>query len=266
MIPDRIVARRVTCPAMGTLTNSLRSVLTFAVGIPVTAACAVVVILHTLLRPPGGLLDRVPGFWGRTWCRVAGVKLTVEGLERIDPEQAYVVISNHQSAFDIFAHFAALPVPIRFLAKQELFKIPLFGAAMRRIGIVEVDRGAGRATHQAVNRGAAANMSLGRSLMIYPEGTRSRDGAMLPFKKGAFAIARNLGVPIVPTAITGSREVWSPGSKMIRAGHITVTILDPISTENMTLRDLSGLTEHAHSLIAKVADVEATPEPSDSLR
>lgn len=249
---------------MRTLTSGIRSALTFAVGIPATAACAVAVILHTLFRPPGGLLDRIPGFWGRTWCRGAGVKLTVEGLKRIDPNQAYVVISNHQSAFDIFAHFATLPVPIRFLAKQELFKIPVFGAAMRRIGIVEVDRGAGRATHQAVNRGAAANMKLGRSLMIYPEGTRSRDGAMLPFKKGAFAIARNLGVPILPTAITGSREVWSPGSKMIRPGHITVTILDPISTENMKLRDLGGLTEQARSVIAEVADVEAAAEPSDS--
>ncbi len=249
---------------MGTLARGLRSSFTFAVGIPLTAFCAVVVILHTLFRPPGGLLERVPGFWGRTWCRAAGVKLTVEGLERIDPRQAYVVISNHQSAFDIFAHFAALPVPIRFLAKQELFKIPVFGTAMRRMGIVEVDRGAGRATHQAVNRGAAQNMALGRSLMIYPEGTRSRDGAMLPFKKGAFAIARNLGVPIVPTAITGSRQAWGPGSKIIRPGHITVTILDPISTENMTLRDLGGLTEQAHALIAKVADPEAAAEPSDS--
>jgi len=249
---------------MGTLARGLRSSLAFAVGIPLTAGCAVAVILHTLLRPPGGLLDRIPGLWGRTWCRVAGVELTVEGLERIDPKQAYVVISNHQSAFDIFAHFAALPVPIRFLAKQELFRIPLFGAAMRRIGIVEVDRGAGRATHQAVNRGAAQNMKLGRSLMIYPEGTRSRDGAMLPFKKGAFAIARNLSVPIVPTAITGSRQVWSPGSKIIRPGHITVTIMDPISTDNMTLRDLGDLTEQAYSLIASVADTRAIREPSDS--
>ena len=249
---------------MGTLARGLRSSLTFAVGIPLTAACAVAVILHTLLRPPGGLLDRIPSFWGRTWCRAAGVKLTVEGLERIDPKQAYVVISNHQSAFDIFSHFAALPVPIRFLAKQELFKIPLFGAAMRRIGIVEVDRGAGRATHQAVNRGAADNMKLGRSLMIYPEGTRSRDGAMLPFKKGAFAIARNLSVPIVPTAITGSRQVWSPGSKMIRPGNITVTIMDPIPTDNMTLRDLGDLTEQAYSLIASVADTRAVREPTDS--
>ena len=249
---------------MSTLAHALRSALTFTVGIPFTAACALVVIVYTLVRPAGGLLDRIPGVWSRVWCSVAGVRITVEGLEHVDTEQPYVVISNHQSGFDIFAHFAALPVPIRFLAKQELFKIPLFGAAMRRIGIVEVDRGAGRATHQAVNRGAAHNMGLGRSLMIYPEGTRSRDGAMLPFKKGAFAIARNLGAPILPTAITGSRQVWRPGSKMIRPGRITVTILEPISTENMTLRDLGGLTEQAHSTIAKVADVEATPEPSDS--
>ncbi len=249
---------------MRTLAHGLRSSLTFVIGIPLTAACAVAAILHTLLRPPGGLLDRIPHFWGRTWCRAAGVKLTVEGLERIDTNQVYVVISNHQSAFDIFAHFAALPVPIRFLAKRELFKIPVFGMAMRRLGIVEVDRGAGRATHQAVNRGAAHNMALGRSLMIYPEGTRSRDGAMLPFKKGAFAIARNLRAPILPTAITGSREVWSPGSKMIRPGHITVTILDPVSTENMTLRDLGGLTNQAFSAIARVADIEATAEPSDN--
>lgn len=236
------------------MAHGLRSALTFAVGIPFTAVCAVAVILHTLMRPPGGWIDRIPGLWSRVWCGVAGVRVTVEGLEHIDTEQPYVVISNHQSGFDIFAHFAALPVPIRFLAKQELFKIPLFGLAMRKIGIVEVDRGAGRAAHEAVNRGAAENMRLGRSLMVYPEGTRSRDGNMLPFKKGAFSIARNLRMPILPTAITGSRAVWSPGSKLIRPGRIRVTILDPISTEGLTLRDLDGLSKEAYARIAEVVE------------
>ena len=166
------------------------------------------------------------------------------------------MVSNHQSSFDIFVHFAVMPVPIRFLAKTELFKIPLFGTAMRKFGIVEVDRSAGRAAHQAVNQGAAEAMRLGRSLMIYPEGTRSRDGTMLPFKKGAFYIARNLRLPVLPVAITGTRAIWEPGSKLMRSGSVKVTVMEPISTEGLNLRDIDGLRNQAFAMIAGVVEAE----------
>lgn len=236
---------------MKDLLAALRAGVTFVVAIPYTAVAALVVVAITVIRPTSGTLDRVARAWGRAWCWAAGVKLVVEGIEHIDPKRSYVIVSNHQSAFDIFAHFAALPVPIRFLAKTELFKIPLFGLAMKRIGMVEVDRGAGRAAHQAINEGARQTMERGWSLMIYPEGTRPRDGVMLPFKKGAFSIARNVRAPVVPTAIIGSRAVWKPKTKLIRSGQITVKIMPPISTEGLMIYELEGLKNRVHAMIAE---------------
>lgn len=236
---------------MKDLLGGLRAGVTFAVAIPYTVFAAVVVVTISLIRPTSATLDRVARAWGRMWCWASGVKLVVEGLEHIDPESSYVIVSNHQSAFDIFAHFAALPVPIRFLAKTELFKIPLFGLAMKQIGMVEVDRGAGRAAHQAINQGAKRTMDRGWSLMIYPEGTRPRDGVMLPFKKGAFSIARNVGAPVVPTAIIGSRAVWKPKTKLIRSGQVTVKIMPPISTEGLMIYELERLKNRVHAMIAE---------------
>jgi len=236
---------------MKDLLAALRAGVTFTVAIPCTALAAVMVVAITLIRPTSAALDRIARSWGRMWCWAAGVKLVVEGLEHIDPKNSYVIVSNHQSAFDIFAHFPALPVPIRFLAKAELFKIPLFGLAMRRIGMVEVDRGAGRAAHQAINEGARRTMDRGWSLMIYPEGTRPRDGMMLPFKKGAFSIARNVRAPVVPTAIIGSRAVWKPKTKVIRSGEVTVRIMPPISTEGLMIYELEGLKNQVHAMIAE---------------
>jgi len=239
---------------MRSLLSGVRAALTFAVGIPITAICAVMVILITLVRPTSPVLDAIARFWGRTWCWASGVKLVVEGLEHVEPNKAYVVVSNHRSAFDIFAHFAAMPFPIRFLAKSELFKIPLFGMAMSRIGMVEVDRKAGRAAHYAINEGARKTMERGWSLMIYPEGTRPRDGVMLPFKKGAFSIARKLGAPILPTAIIGSRAVWKPKTKIIRSGRVTVKIMEPIPTEGVRIYEVDGLRNRAHTQIGEAVD------------
>lgn len=232
----------------------VRATATFAVAIPITAICAVIVILITFVRPTSPALDAIARFWGRTWCWTSGVKLVVEGLEHVTPKTAYVVVSNHRSAFDIFAHFAAMPFPIRFLAKTELFKIPLFGMAMSRIGMVAVDRKAGRAAHYAINEGAKRTMERGWSLMIYPEGTRPRDGVMLPFKKGAFSIARKVGAPILPTAIVGSRAVWKPKTKLIRSGRVTVKIMEPIPTEGMMIYELDGLRDRVRAQIGEAVD------------
>lgn len=238
---------------MRNLRYGLRTAVVFAAVVPVTIVYAVAAILISLVRPATPVLNSITRSWGRLWCRTAGVKLEVEGLEHIDLGQAYVVVSNHRSAFDVFTHFAVLPIPIRFLAKKELFRIPLFGPAMRRIGIVEVDRSGGRATHQSINSGARRNMEQGRSLMIYPEGTRPRDGVMMPFKKGAFSIARNLEAPVLPTAVTGSREVWKPGAKLIRPGKITVKVMEPIPTEGMKMHELEGLRDRVYGLVSEAA-------------
>lgn len=180
---------------------------------------------------------------------LAGVRLTVVGLDNVDTDRSYVVVSNHLSGFDIMAHFAGLPIPIRFLAKTELFKIPIFGRAMRSIGIVEVDRGAGRSIHEHINTTATDAVAKGRSLIIYPEGTRPRDGQLGRFKKGAFTIATAMDLPVLPTAIVGSYEVWAPESKVIRPGEITITVMPPIETTDMGPKEVDGLRSEVRGLI-----------------
>lgn len=240
-------------PMRGVL-HALRAAATFAVAIPVTVLVAAAVIAIAMKSPTSSSLDRVLRIWGRTWCWAAGVELVVEGLEHIEADQLYVVVSNHPSNFDTLAYFAVLPVPIRFLAKTELFKIPIFGMAMRKLGMVEVNRGSGRAAYRAIIQGARKIIEHGWSLMVYPEGTRSRDGVTLGFKKGAFSIARNLKAPILPTAISGSRAVWKPNSKLIRPGKITIKIMPPIPTEGMMTYELDGLRNLVHAQITEAVE------------
>ncbi len=234
---------------MRTVRDALRTAVTFFVMIPLTGVYAALVWIMATRRQDDPRVERLVRSWSRMCMRMAGVKLQVSGADQVDPSRSYVVVSNHLSGFDIMAHFAALPVPIRFLAKTELFKIPIFGRAMRAIGIVEVDRGAGRSIHEHINTTAKAAVSRGLSLIIYPEGTRPRDGVMRPFKKGAFTIATSMALPVLPAAITGSRHVWRPGGLMIRSGVIDVAIMPPIETEGMGPADVEQLRERVHGMI-----------------
>ena len=237
----------------------LRSGLTYAVMAAVTIVYGLTVIIVGLLRPASPLMDRLAAGWGRTFCRVAGVRLTVTGLENIQPGVSYAVVSNHLSNFDTMSHLAGLPLPIRFLAKAELFRIPVFGAALRAVGMVRVNREGGRAELGSINRDAAREVRLGRSLMIYPEGTRPRDGRMKKFKKGAFVIAHELQAPVLPTAIVGSREVWAPGAKLICSGPIRVTVMPPRPTAGLDRAQLNQLIAEVEATVRAAAEPDGKP-------
>ncbi len=157
----------------------------------------------------------------------SGCPLEVQGAELVDPKRSYVVVANHLSVLDIMACFLAVPVPIRFLAKKELFRIPILAPAMRAIGIVEVDRSARSAIHEQVNRQARELVASGRSLIIYPEGTRSRDGELRPFKKGAFTMAVAGGIPVLPLTIAGTYRAWPPGRLLVTGGRTIKAVIDP---------------------------------------
>lgn len=227
-----------------------RSILTISVMIPATAAYAALVWLLAVRRADDPRIESAAKSWAQQWFRLSGATLSVSGTENVDPSRSYVIVSNHQSAFDIFSHFIVFPLPIRYLAKKELFRIPIFGSALRAIGIVEVDRMAGGSVHAHINRSAKEAINLGRSLIVYPEGTRPRDGVMRPFKKGAFTIAASMGTPILPTAITGSRKVWRPTTRVIRPGHIHVEIYPPIETAGLTGKEIDELRDRVHSIIS----------------
>jgi 1-acyl-sn-glycerol-3-phosphate acyltransferase len=237
---------------MKSIGTAIRSAFTWGTALPATFAIAAMLWVYSLFRPASPVLDALTRLWGRTCLRLAGVTLNVEGLEHVDKATSYVVVSNHVSGFDIMAHFAALPISIRFLAKTELFKIPIFGQAMRSIGIVEVDRDGGPSIHDHINTSATDAVAKGRSLIIYPEGTRPRDGNLQQFKKGAFTIATSMDLPILPTAITGSYEVWPADSKIIRPGTITVTVLPAIPTDELGPTEVEALRTQVHERIERV--------------
>src|SRR3990170_1362266 len=134
-----------------------------------------------------------------------------------------------------------LPVSVRFLAKKELFGVPVLGGAMRAIHIVETDRSAGPMAHRDINEQVTRVVAEGLSLVIYPEGTRSKDAEMMPFKKGAFRIAIDNGMPMVPVTITGSETVWEPGGKRIFGGDVRLVIHEPIPTAGLDAEDIDEL-------------------------
>ena len=238
------------------MVDVLRAGVTWGMVLPATFLFAGLIWAIAAAKPSSRVPDGLVRSWARTCLRLAGVKLDTEGIDHVNTDTSYVVVSNHLSGFDIVSHFAALPIPIRFLAKTELFKVPVFGRAMRAIGMIEVNRGAGSSIHEHINATATEAVAKGRSLIIYPEGTRPRDGLLQGFKKGAFTIATAMDLPILPSAITGSREVWAPGSKIIRPGTITVRVMPSIQTAALDQRDVDGLRAEVHEMIGRALSTQ----------
>jgi 1-acyl-sn-glycerol-3-phosphate acyltransferase len=234
----------------------LRTVFTWVVGVVATMVAAPLVLIIAVFTSTSPMIDRIIRIWARMWLLASGTRLTVVGEENIDRDHSYVVVANHLSTLDIMTCLLAVPVPIRFLAKKELFQIPLFAQAMRAIGIIEVDRSARSAVHARVNEQAEQLIAAKRSLIIFPEGTRPRDGAMRPFKKGAFTMAISARLPIIPVTIQGSFEAFPPGREWIHGGHITAYIDPPLETTGMTHADTGALRDRAYEIIStRVADL-----------
>lgn len=227
-----------------------RTALTYLLGFLATVVAAPVVILLARFRPHSPAIDRFARAWSRVWLVAAGTDLEVSGREHVEAGRSYVVVANHVSNLDIMACFLAIPLPIRFLAKKELFRVPLLAGAMRAIGIVEVDRAARNAVHDQVNTQVRALVEAGRSVIIYPEGTRTRSGELGPFKKGAFTMAVAGGLPVLPVSILGTYQAWPPASPWVRGGSVRVIIDPPLATEHLTQADVASLRDRARALIA----------------
>ncbi len=221
-----------------------------AVATPVVGAIVIGISFFSRSANPGHRLARV---WGRSILAVSGVRVTIRGLERIDPARAYVFMSNHQSNFDIPVLLGHLPVQFRWLAKAELFRIPIFGRAMRAAGYISIDRSNRDAAFESLEQAAARTRS-GASIMIFPEGTRSLDGSLKPFKKGGFVMAITAGVPIVPVAIGGTHAIMPKNTLLIRPRDVTLEILEPIDTAGVTPDGKGLLMERVRAAIGAECD------------
>lgn len=205
------------------------------------------ILLAAARDPNSPWIDRLAGCWARIWVVGAGIRLEVEGLRHIDPAGSYVVVSNHQSNLDPMCHYLSMRMPLRFLAKEELFAIPIFGSAIRSMGMVAVDRS--RPSREQINRQVQQVISQRRSLIIYPEGTRSHDGEVGPFKKGPFAIAIQAGLPVVPVAIDGTFDLWRRETFFIRSGTVRVSIGSSLTTTGLSDEDVPALRDRAREVV-----------------
>jgi 1-acyl-sn-glycerol-3-phosphate acyltransferase len=192
--------------------------------------------------------------WGRLWARggliLAGARLSLHGLKHIPRDRPIILMPNHQSGFDILAMLAGTPIQFRWLAKAELFKIPIFGLTMLRAGYIPIDRSDRRKALVSM-RQAADKIGNGTSVTIFPEGTRTPDGTLQPFKKGGFTLALQSGASLVPVAIKGSFEVMSKNSLRLRPGRIEVTFFPAIEVTNRSDSDLKELMELVRAPIAR---------------
>jgi 1-acyl-sn-glycerol-3-phosphate acyltransferase len=189
--------------------------------------------------------------WARAMLRAAGVKVVLENAEAINPEHPQILVANHVSWFDVVAIAGFVPGAFRFVAKKELERVPVFGPAWKACGHISVDRH----DHQrAVESLAEARRVLERdrpTVILFAEGTRSLDGELRPFKKGAFVLAIQTGVEVVPAAVLGSYEVMRKGSWMIRTGRtVTVRFGAPIPVQGLEMEDRDALTRQAHDAVA----------------
>jgi len=188
--------------------------------------------------------------WGKTALLANRVKVKIEGIEHLNGKGPYIFMSNHQSYYDVFALLGHLPYQFKWLVKKELFSIPYLGWTMSAVGYISIDRGGTRDTVEAMNE-AAQKIRDGMSVTIFPEGSRSPDGSIQPFKKGGFTLAIKSKVPIVPIAIDGSRNIMPKDKFTVTSGEIRMLLDRPIETESYSLKDREILMEKVRETICK---------------
>ena len=236
----------------------------YAVKLVIVIAATVVLSLLTILGGPldanGKRVYRISQLWTWIIVKFSGIRLTVEGLDRLDPKRQYLFVVNHQSNFDIPVLVQSLPqFQLRWIAKKELLWIPFFGWAMWAAKHITVDRADSLDALKSLKL-AKQRIAAGISVVVFPEGTRSTNGKLLPFKRGGFLLALKTKTPIVPVTINGTGKLLARGEWRVRPGAINVTISAPIMAHEFRPGGLRGLSTQVQEIIA--ANLQ-TNEPFD---
>ena len=198
-------------------------------------------IIAASFLPNGKFIaTKIYEFFGWIGLKFVGIKLIIKGAEKIDVNKSYVVVSNHPSTLDIFTHITALPVSIRFLTKTELFRIPVFGRVLKVLGLPRIDRKNASANFEKINESISKVIKNKNSIMIFPEGKRSNQKDLLPFKKGAAYISKDFQLPIIPVVTHNAHNLMRKGEVWLRSGEITIEILNPINhSEELTVEEMT---------------------------
>ena len=228
----------------------IRTALIISYVVLATAILGIIAIIVSFFTHTGNPVHIVARIWARSILIVSRVSVRVKGFANIDPNKSYIYMCNHQSNFDIPVLLGYLPVQFRWLAKAELFRIPIFGRAMLGAGYVKIDRFNQESAFESINE-AARRMKDGVSVMIFPEGTRSKDGNIRQFKKGGFVMAINSGVPIVPIVLRGTWPIMAKSSLRINRGDVEMEIAQPIATAGYAMETKEELMSRVRDVISK---------------
>ncbi len=214
-----------------------------------TVVCGSLSLLSSLFDKSGRWQHGFARLWSRMILATSGIGSHVEGTENVVSEGPAIYCVNHQSAMDIPVLFVNLPVQFRFVAKQSLFKIPFMGWHLARSGHIPVERSRPTQAMKSLDK-VADRIRTGRSVVLFPEGHRSRDGKIGPFKSGSFYLAIQAGVPIVPVTLNGTRAVLKPDTYHVRPGRTEIIIHPPVPTAGLTLDDVAALAGRVRAQIA----------------
>ena len=237
-------------PRRPTLVNYIHSAAAIPLIYIYTVVMATLSLLVSLRDPEGRRQHWCASAWSRMIARTVGARVRVVGAEHIEPGASYVFLSTHQSYMDIPVMLGYLPAQLRIAAKREVFRIPFLGWHMRRAGHISINRGSTTEAVESLRR-AASEVRPGVSVFLYPEGTRSRDGRLQPFKKGGFKFALQTGLPVVPVAIVGTRALLPRDSIVFRPGPVELRVAPPVPTAGLADSDLPALMRRVREEMAK---------------
>ena len=231
----------------------IRSALLVTLGVAITAFISFWCVIFSLISNAENNIHKTANLWAKILLLIFNTKVEIIGKENILRGKPQVFMANHQSDFDILIVLAHIPGQFRWLVKKELFNIPIFGAAMKSAGYIEIDRNNKERAMQSLDQ-AALRIREGKSIMAFPEGSRGRFGEIKPFKQGTFYLAIKSGVPIVPISIIGSGEIMPKRSLKIKPGKIKLVIDKPIDVRNFTLENRQELIKIVRNTIIKNHD------------
>ncbi len=229
----------------------LRAVFFIIVVITATGIGALIVIVIGLFQKRSRFsYEVIVRNWAKFVLWASGTTVTVAGESNIASETSYIVVSNHQSHMDIPVLLGYMPLRMTILAKKELFRIPVFAQGMHAVGILKIDRSNHNRALETLKKAEAVIKRYRISVLAFPEGTRSRDGSLQPFKKGAFVMAINSGIDILPVTISGTFPILPKGKFIVRSGTVTLTIHPPVSVQSYRFEDRDQLIATVHDIIA----------------
>ena len=237
-----------------------RAILVAVVSMTIVSTLCTLLAIAGLIYPSRRFCDFVSYVWSHYTLIVAGVRLSIEGSEHLAGGGPFFFVGNHQSALDIAIICEATRGDVRFLAKSSLFRIPVFGWDLRRYGYIPIDRKHPRETHRALARMLSRMRHDPVSLVMFPEGTRSPDGEMLPFRQGAMKICQRAGLPIVPFSIQGTRAVLRRGVYKIRPGSVRLVFGKAIPADEVEAMTARALADHLWREVANGLGDPRTPK------